>query len=234
VRSYRTFSPLPASALRASRSGLRRGRPANRSRVVHLNFSEAAHRGRACRAVARGSKGRGRRRAVYFLCHCPSSRPARELPGTLPYGVRTFLSRTHFARRSPLGRRRTVTHGSGHPANCNIQLSHASRRDAGFAGRRCASRRPAGRSRGRARAHSANEGSGPPAEEREAGNSRASASERGPSAAPQRRGLPVAFLRDLILLELFIEVTARRIDDLRRLGDVPRVFAELADQEGAL
>src|SRR6185295_1647112 len=31
------------------------------------------------------------RRAVYFLCHCPSSCPDRELPGALPCGVRTFL-----------------------------------------------------------------------------------------------------------------------------------------------
>ena len=29
--------------------------------------------------------------AVYFLCHCPSSCPDRELPGALPCGVRTFL-----------------------------------------------------------------------------------------------------------------------------------------------
>src|SRR5262249_3639293 len=34
----------------------------------------------------------GRRRAVCFLCHCPSGRPARVLPGALPCGVRTFLS----------------------------------------------------------------------------------------------------------------------------------------------
>jgi len=31
------------------------------------------------------------RRAVYFLCHCPSGCPDRELPGALPCGVRTFL-----------------------------------------------------------------------------------------------------------------------------------------------
>jgi len=30
--------------------------------------------------------------AVYFLCHFPSGRPDRVLPGTLPCGVRTFLS----------------------------------------------------------------------------------------------------------------------------------------------
>ena len=29
--------------------------------------------------------------AVYFLCHFPSGRPDRELPGALPSGVRTFL-----------------------------------------------------------------------------------------------------------------------------------------------
>src|SRR6185503_13506368 len=33
----------------------------------------------------------GLRRAVYFLCHCPSDHPARALPGALPFGVRTFL-----------------------------------------------------------------------------------------------------------------------------------------------
>jgi hypothetical protein len=34
--------------------------------------------------------------AVYFLCHFPSGRPARVLPGALPCGVRTFLSCQHF------------------------------------------------------------------------------------------------------------------------------------------
>src|SRR3954466_2921815 len=32
-----------------------------------------------------------RRRAGYFLCHCPSGCPDRGLPGALPCGVRTFL-----------------------------------------------------------------------------------------------------------------------------------------------
>src|SRR5688572_19454516 len=45
----------------------------------------------------------GRRRAVYFLCHFPSSCPDRALPGALPCGVRTFLSPT-----LPGGRRRTI------------------------------------------------------------------------------------------------------------------------------
>jgi len=36
---------------------------------------------------------------VCFLCHCPSGRPARVLPGALPCGVRTFLSRRHFILR---------------------------------------------------------------------------------------------------------------------------------------
>ena len=35
--------------------------------------------------------------AVYFLCHFPSSYPARALPGALPFGVRTFLPVRHFS-----------------------------------------------------------------------------------------------------------------------------------------
>jgi hypothetical protein len=42
----------------------------------------------------------GRRRAVYFLCHFPSGRPDRVLPGTLPCGVRTFLPTTLASRAS--------------------------------------------------------------------------------------------------------------------------------------
>jgi len=34
--------------------------------------------------------------AVCFLCHCPSSCPARALPGALPFGVRTFLPPTPY------------------------------------------------------------------------------------------------------------------------------------------
>ena len=34
--------------------------------------------------------------AVFFLCHYPSSCPARALPGALPFGVRTFLPPTPF------------------------------------------------------------------------------------------------------------------------------------------
>src|SRR5262245_53398876 len=42
------------------------------------------------------------RRAVCFLCHCPSGHPARALPGALPFGVRTFLppSRLTALRRT--------------------------------------------------------------------------------------------------------------------------------------
>src|SRR5690242_12035226 len=43
-----------------------------------------------------GSFEPARRRAVCFLCHFPSGRPARVLPGALPCGVRTFLSQPHF------------------------------------------------------------------------------------------------------------------------------------------
>src|SRR5262245_33880576 len=68
VRSYRTFSPLLAFAALSSRYG-----------VASLA---------ACHAEARDS---GRRRAVCFLCHCPSGHPDRALPGALPCGVRTFL-----------------------------------------------------------------------------------------------------------------------------------------------
>src|SRR5689334_8612880 len=49
---------------------------------------------------------------VCFLCHFPSGRPARVLPGALPCGVRTFLSRQHF---TPCG---MVTATSDCPAHC--------------------------------------------------------------------------------------------------------------------
>ncbi len=64
--------PPPPSPLR---SELRRGRP-----VTELASPKPAR-----------SKRRGRRRAVYFLCHFPSGHPDRALPGALPCGVRTFL-----------------------------------------------------------------------------------------------------------------------------------------------
>ena len=38
--------------------------------------------------------------AVYFLCHFPSGHPDRELPGALPYGVRTFLPANTISRTS--------------------------------------------------------------------------------------------------------------------------------------
>ncbi len=41
----------------------------------------------------------GLRRAVCFLCHFPSDRPDRELPGALSFGVRTFLP-THPPKRT--------------------------------------------------------------------------------------------------------------------------------------
>src|SRR5581483_1972792 len=46
-----------------------------------------------------------RRRAVYFLCHCPSGCPDRGLPGALPCGVRTFLPPSLAFRRAPEGGR---------------------------------------------------------------------------------------------------------------------------------
>ena len=88
VRSYRTFSPLPAFALDPSGFGLRRGR-----------LAESKSISGACPAVALRAKRRERRRAVCFLCHCPSGCPDRVLPGALPCGVRTFLSPSSFGLR---------------------------------------------------------------------------------------------------------------------------------------
>ncbi len=50
--------------------------------------------------------------AVYFLCHFPSGRPARVLPGALPCGVRTFLPGPSRTLASPLWPR------GGHPVHC--------------------------------------------------------------------------------------------------------------------
>ena len=102
VGSYPTFSPLLAFALRASRYGLRRSRPCFR----------------ACPAVARGSKSRGRRRAVCFLCHFPSGRPARVLPGALPCGVRTFLSPSPATRAK--ANDRLACCGGEKPGSCPL------------------------------------------------------------------------------------------------------------------
>jgi len=83
VRSYRTFSPLPFdSPLRGS---LRAGPPA--ARYVRLGLPRASPRGAS-------------RKAVYFLCHYPSSHPDRALPGALPFGVRTFLPPSRPSRAS--------------------------------------------------------------------------------------------------------------------------------------
>src|SRR5439155_17782286 len=46
--------------------------------------------------------------------------------------------------------------------------------------------------------------------------------------------LPVGVLRDLVLFQLFIEITARRPDHFGGLRDVPAVLAQLADEERAL
>jgi hypothetical protein len=53
------------------------------------------------RSLPRARPGGPSREAVCFLCHCPSGRPDRELPGALPFGVRTFLPSTRlFEARS--------------------------------------------------------------------------------------------------------------------------------------
>ena len=50
----------------------------------------------------------------------------------------------------------------------------------------------------------------------------------------RRSALPVRLLRDLVLLELLVEVAARRVDDFGGLRDVPAVLAQLGDQVRAL
>src|SRR5437588_8520916 len=52
--------------------------------------------------------------------------------------------------------------------------------------------------------------------------------------APIRPSLAVSLLRNLILLEFLIEITARRVDDLGRLRNVPAVLTELLDEICAL
>src|SRR5262249_60270524 len=52
--------------------------------------------------------------------------------------------------------------------------------------------------------------------------------------APPVRALPVRLLRDLILLQLLVQVAARRADDFGRLRDVPAVLAQRADEDHAL
>lgn len=72
VRSYRTISPLPAPRHPSAASG----------RTWRCDAS-----------LARSSSGRGVTRDVggIFLLHFPSACAAQALPGTLPYGARTFL-----------------------------------------------------------------------------------------------------------------------------------------------
>src|SRR5262249_1673201 len=50
--------------------------------------------------------------AVCFLCHCPSARPDRALPGALPWGVRTFPPPSRLAA---LG-------GGGRLAPCDVPI----------------------------------------------------------------------------------------------------------------
>ena len=65
----------------------------------------AGYGGQAHEEPAHRSARSARRWAVCFLCHCPSSCPDRELPGALPFGVRTFLPSTrHCVARSGLRR----------------------------------------------------------------------------------------------------------------------------------
>src|SRR5262249_15586822 len=44
----------------------------------------------------------------------------------------------------------------------------------------------------------------------------------------------IRFARDLVVLDLLVEIRARRLDDLGRAADVPAVLAETGDEELAL
>src|SRR5207245_4877193 len=48
------------------------------------------------------------------------------------------------------------------------------------------------------------------------------------------RASSVAFLRNLVLLQLLVQIAARRADHFGRLRDVPAVLAQLADEEHPL
>ena len=61
-----------------------------------------------------------------------------------------------------------------------------------------------------------------------------SASPALPPSCPALPALPVRFLRDLILLELLVQVAARRVDHFGGLRNVPAVLAKLRDQVRAL
>src|SRR4029077_7148998 len=75
-------------------------------------------------------------RAVYFLCHFPSGRPDRGLPGALPCGVRTFLPSTRLfelrsgqapCQRLAVSEDRRAEPNGGHLARCEgliVQARH--------------------------------------------------------------------------------------------------------------
>jgi hypothetical protein len=106
VRSYRTFSPLPlGSPLRGSPSRAGQAGWAGKAGWARTNrFLLSCLSCLSCPSrLLKTSPEGASRKAVCFLCHCPSSRPDRELPGALPCGVRTFLG----------VRRRRTTRSSG-------------------------------------------------------------------------------------------------------------------------
>ena len=106
VRSYRTFSPLPAFAP----SGAPAGKPVfssrrsiGRGQAAFLVETPGIGNGPARRSLRRSEGGR------YIFCATnPSGHPARALPGALPCGARTFLPSTHLSearsRQAPKGR----------------------------------------------------------------------------------------------------------------------------------
>src|SRR5439155_4797822 len=109
--------------------GIGRAVRTGRSRVItrdagHLPIWSCSVRGFACHQPY-GRRGallphlftltlRRGRKAVCFLCHCPSGHPDRALPGALPCGVRTFLS-----PKPASGRRRAVVRPAA-SLNCTM------------------------------------------------------------------------------------------------------------------
>jgi hypothetical protein len=114
--------------LRRADARLRRSMPLQACRDETSLDSDATGTLRAGRAEA----PKGQRRAVYFLCHCPSGCPDRGLPGALPCGVRTFLppssptSAGKLLDRACRANARSATAG-GRPARCDPLIVHARR-----------------------------------------------------------------------------------------------------------
>src|SRR5262249_12392805 len=132
-------------------------------------------------------------------------------------GVRTFLLASSF---------RTKT--SGRPACCDQSIL------AGWAAR--AGRARCGDITARGAAHFHGAGAPPPALGLKAAARERSARADAASALAAGALLlsAVCLLRNLVLLELLVEIAARRVDDLGGLRDIPAVLAQLGNEIRAL